>query len=416
MSENVRSMKGLDLCERFYHQIVTNILYKSDFGNFNENHSAALIGYGSEVLGFDTEMSRDHDFAPRVILFLTDEYEEFSDKIKMELDEKVPSIFEGIPCRMRYQEDPNSRTSSDDNLGDLLIQITTIEDYFSNYLLKRTNNDGTSYSKWLIEILNGDYTYWLSIPQQKLLAIGQAGRIYHDCGILKPIRELIGNYYPDIVWIYQIMIQLSKISQEAPFVGRCGVVGDRLGCFVLVGKIVREMMCLCFLLERKYYPYSKWFGSAFSELESSKELKQALEMAIRPSDSILDQSENWWKIVDGNMATCYKIIIKLLNDFLVEYLRKSKKLPEEYLIPFNVDEIVCQFWGRPFTSFDHLGILNGKLRAWIEYYRNDSNQSVKNFALFVEKSQPLKGAIDQVINQVEILESSACYQDFHSFQ
>jgi hypothetical protein len=32
-----------------------------------------LLGNGSEVLGFDTELSTDHDWSPRVVLFLRDE-------------------------------------------------------------------------------------------------------------------------------------------------------------------------------------------------------------------------------------------------------------------------------------------------------------------------------------------------------
>ena len=36
----------------------------------NLNYSAGLIGGGSEVLGFDSEISTDHDWGPRVMLFV----------------------------------------------------------------------------------------------------------------------------------------------------------------------------------------------------------------------------------------------------------------------------------------------------------------------------------------------------------
>jgi hypothetical protein len=36
-------------------------------------YAAALIGAGSEVPGFDTERSADHDWGPRLLLFLGDD-------------------------------------------------------------------------------------------------------------------------------------------------------------------------------------------------------------------------------------------------------------------------------------------------------------------------------------------------------
>jgi hypothetical protein len=55
-------------------------------------------------------------------------------------------------------------------------------------------------------------------------------------------------------------------SQEEPFVARTGDVGDELGSQVIAGRLVRALMQLCFLMERRYAPYSKWFGTGFSRL------------------------------------------------------------------------------------------------------------------------------------------------------
>ena len=38
-------------------------------------------------------------------------------------------------------------------------------------------------------------------------------------------------------------------------------------------------MRLCFLLERRYAPYSKWFGSAFARLDAAAEVGPPLERA-----------------------------------------------------------------------------------------------------------------------------------------
>ena len=58
---------GLRLSEEFFHEAVAPIL-AADFRDVP--YSAALLGSGSEILGFDTEMSSDHHWGPRVMLFL----------------------------------------------------------------------------------------------------------------------------------------------------------------------------------------------------------------------------------------------------------------------------------------------------------------------------------------------------------
>ena len=63
-------IKGLELSRVFYEEAVRPILVAS----FPElAYSAALIGPGSEILGFDTPLSTDHDWGPRLRLFLAED-------------------------------------------------------------------------------------------------------------------------------------------------------------------------------------------------------------------------------------------------------------------------------------------------------------------------------------------------------
>jgi hypothetical protein len=71
---------GLKLSKLFYQKEVRPILNK-EYPKLR--YSAAVIGWGSEVLGFDTDISRDHHSGPRVLLFLSDkDYPELKDKIR----------------------------------------------------------------------------------------------------------------------------------------------------------------------------------------------------------------------------------------------------------------------------------------------------------------------------------------------
>jgi hypothetical protein len=58
-----------------------------------------------------------------------------------------------------------------------------------------------------------------------------------------------------------------RIAQEEAFVGRTAEVGDELGSRLIAARLVRDLMRLYFLLRRQYWPYAKWFGSAFAKLD-----------------------------------------------------------------------------------------------------------------------------------------------------
>ena len=59
---------GLILCERFSHEVVEPIMRR----RFPQVKFASVrIDYGSDVLGFDTELSRDHAWAPQTTIIVS---------------------------------------------------------------------------------------------------------------------------------------------------------------------------------------------------------------------------------------------------------------------------------------------------------------------------------------------------------
>ena len=58
--------------------------------------------------------------------------------------------------------------------------------------------------------------------------------------------------------------------------GRAAEVGDELGSRVVAARLVRDLIRLSFLIERRYAPYSKWLGSAFARLEVHREVGGSL--------------------------------------------------------------------------------------------------------------------------------------------
>jgi hypothetical protein len=96
-----------------------------------------------------------------------------------------------------------------------------------------------------------------------------AGAVFHDpAGVLARRRATL-RWYPDDVWRYVLAAGWQRIGQEEAFVGRAGAAGDGLGSAVLASRLVRDLIRLAFLIERRWAPYGKWLGRAFGELPAA---------------------------------------------------------------------------------------------------------------------------------------------------
>jgi hypothetical protein len=110
------------------------------------------------------------------------------------------------------------------------------------------------------------------------------GAVYADPdGDLAAVRRQL-TYFPGQVWLWLLACQWQRIAQVEAFVGRTNEVGDTIGSRVLAGHVVGELMRLAFLLDRTYWPYQKWFGSAFSQLPLAAELGPMLERILAAAD------------------------------------------------------------------------------------------------------------------------------------
>ena len=240
---------GLDLSRRFYADVVSHLLA-------GIRHSAARVGEGSDVLGLDTARSTDHGWGPRLQLFVEPENVEAVADI---VERGLPESFLGWPVRFGWDEVPISHH----------VDVDTIDGWLDHRLgLGRAEGLGS--------------IDWLATPQQLLLE-ATAGEVFHDgLGELAAIRAGLA-WYPDEVWLWLLACQWQRIGQEEPFVGRTGEVGDELGSRLLAGRLARDLIRLCFLIERRYAPYSKWLGSAFRMLDAWASVGPALERALDAS-------------------------------------------------------------------------------------------------------------------------------------
>jgi len=85
---------GIELARAFYEEVAAGIVD-------DVPHSAALLGYGSDVLGFDTERSADHGWGPRLQVFTDDPA-----PLAGRMDAELPDRFRGWPVRYGWDDRP----------------------------------------------------------------------------------------------------------------------------------------------------------------------------------------------------------------------------------------------------------------------------------------------------------------------
>lgn len=252
---------GLELCEAFYAEAVRPLLAQA-FPRLR--YGAARLGPGSEVLGFDTARSMDHDWGPRLEIFLAPEdLSRYQEKVSELMAHRLPKHFRGFPTHF---EPPHARVRvMAPTDGPVAHRVVVAE-----------------LGSWCLELLGFDPREpvttldWLATPGQRLAEI-TGGAVFHDgLGELSLVRERL-SFYPTDIWRHVLACQWNRISEEEAFVGRAAEAGDERGSRVIAACLVRELMRLCLLLGRRYPPYSKWLGTAFAALPGISPMATALD-------------------------------------------------------------------------------------------------------------------------------------------
>lgn len=256
---------GKDLCRQFFNSIVRPLL-QTHFPNLS--YTAGLLGYGSDVLGYDDLTSTDHMWGPRFYLFLKKEDLSLIPAIEKMLSENLPVTFCGWSVNFS-EPDPNDNGVRHAEFVDCgpvhpLCWIETLEDFFEQYI--GFPLDGTP-----------DFADWLSFSEHRLLGLARAEFYRDDLGVAEKLAPFAA--YPEDVRIWLMASQWSLIAEEQAFPGRCAMTGDTLGSRLAIARMVSRMMRIAFLCAGEYAPYSKWFGTAFNRLPLPIGLAESLSDA-----------------------------------------------------------------------------------------------------------------------------------------
>jgi len=256
-------IKGLELCESFFHEHALAII-ENNYPDLK--FSAGVLSYGSDVLGYDDDVSSDHMWGPRFYLFLSEQDIHIKDELMELFESQLPYTHKGFSINFSAP-DPNDggvRRAEYIESGKVspLIWIYTIDEFVTEYLGK----------------MPADNLDWLAISEHRLLGF-TSGKVFIDMLGLSEVRDKL-SFYPRDVKLYLIASQWALIAQEQAFVKRCSDSGDEIGSRIVCTRIAERLMRLCFLYMDKYAPYSKWFGAGFRYLAIDDEIRAAITAAI----------------------------------------------------------------------------------------------------------------------------------------
>ena len=242
---------GIGLARAYWDHVVRPLL---DVEFPSVPRAAARIGPGSDVLGLDDEMSRDHDWGLRLQLLVPS-----SERARVEevLTRRLPAEFAGYPTRLRFAGQEHAVLALDVAVLDSLID-------------SRLGFDPR---------VGGSALDWLSLTGQAVLEF-TAGDVFEDSdGQLGALRSAL-TWYPDDLWRYVIASDWQRLDQELPLMGRAGERGDELGSRVMAARLVDVAMHLGFILCRRWAPYSKWRGTLFARPPLPAQIGEQLSAAL----------------------------------------------------------------------------------------------------------------------------------------
>jgi hypothetical protein len=298
---NDHAMSGGEFARRFHADVVAPLLARAMPGL---GYAAGRLGSGSDVLGFDDAMSRDHDWGCRLTLVVDEGDREAVPRIADLLERELPGSYRGHPVRFPVTWD-SSRTHN--------VDVATVAG-FATGRLGVDPTGGLSALDWLV------------LTGQSVLEV-IAGPVFTDrTAGLAPVRAALRWYPPDIER-YVLAAGWQRLAQEMPMVGRTAECGDELGSRLLSARLAGDLMWLAFAVSRRWPPYPKWRGIAFGALDLAAGLSGPLAAVATAPD---------WHDRESGLAQACEVLLNA---------QRARGLPA----PASA---VTPFWDRPYRTVD----------------------------------------------------------------
>lgn len=261
--------KGLEICKKYYETYGKKMIDEK-FSDYKQYMAIGMFGFGSDCLGYDDDISRDHDFGGGFCILLPVEiYRKIGDQLQKEYD-LLPDEFMGV-----------KRITS--NHGQGRVGVFEINSFFEQF----------------IRYLPQSYNDWLYYDENALLNCTN-GMIFDDYfGEVTRIRNSL-KYYPEDIRIKKIVRAIAKMAQSGQYnYARCMKRHDIVAANLALNEFVDQTLSLIYLFNKKYKPYYKWSFYGLKDCMILYDIKDCIEKLVSLSCQE-DQWDNCDEIINYN--------------------------------------------------------------------------------------------------------------------
>lgn len=241
----------IEVSRRFFEQVVRPLLER-EFPEAARQMACGVFGYGSECLGMDDEVSRDHHWGLRVDALMPDAlFRSRAREILARVGKGMPERFEGFALREGHVKGAGIAPESLEGFLGRTIGLTDAP---------------------------RDLREWLDMPEEDIVHVTNGEVWYDPSGRFSRIREALA-YYPDPVWLRRVSHWCRYFSGMGVYaLHRALMRGNLVYATTAFGRALKWGMELAFLLNRRYFPYDKWLYPFFQQLP---ELADRMDPLIR---------------------------------------------------------------------------------------------------------------------------------------
>lgn len=291
---------GLEICHAYYETYGIPMIQKY-FPEYEKRIAVGLVGPGSDCLGFDDEISRDHDWGPGFCLFVTaDTYEKIGAELQRHYDE-LPKEFMGY----KRLETP---------MGKGRVGVKRIDEFYKNIL----NTD-------VYEEI--DY----SAIQDFALAVASNGEVFYDPeGIFSQMRQKLKQGYPEHMLYIKLAEDAAKFAQAGQYnYARIIRRGDFMTADYMLYQSFFHAMRLVHHLNNQYSVHDKWLRESTRKQEHGEEVLAYINQILSLHKKI--EAERLIDKTEGNeLSSITEATLKVVTDAIEELGAFLAKLLYDY--------------------------------------------------------------------------------------